>query len=290
MNNIPKKILIDLENNFNILDIEEKDIKKSFDGTIKYLFKLNDNNYIESVLLKDINYRYTFCISTQSGCRMGCTFCKTGKMGLKRNLTYTEIISQILFLSSMIDKSYNIVFMGMGEPLDNFDNLTKAIEIIINNLKLSMSRITVSTCGITDKIIPLLEKFNSINLAVSLNSMIQKNREKIMPISKKYNINDLLTVIKYVINRYKNRITFEYVLIEDFNMNDDDLSEIAKLKEYNIMFNLIPANDDNIKLNQEAINRFYNELKKLGINSTKRYRRGYDINAACGQLYWDNNR
>ena len=195
--NLPLDLRNKLSSEYQVLTILLLKEQISKDGTLKYLFKLYDDNCIESVILKDNNDRITFCISTQSGCRMGCTFCKTGKMGFRRNLDYTEIISQILFLSNKTKNNFNIVFMGMGEPLDNFDNLIKSIEIIKNRkyFNMSLSRVTVSTCGIIDKITPLFEKYPSICLAVSINSLIQKNRESIMPISKKYTLDKLLTTL-----------------------------------------------------------------------------------------------
>ncbi len=290
MYNLPKKLIAFLNENYSILNISLLKKKKSKDGTTKFLFQLSDDFCIESVILKDKNSRYTFCISSQSGCRMNCTFCTTGKMGLLKNLHYTEIISQILFLSENINKSHNIVFMGMGEPLDNYENLVSCLVSIKNNkfMNYSLSRITVSTCGITDKIIPLISQFPKINLAVSLNSLIQKKRIQIMPITKKYPLNNLIETLYQCYNKFNNRITLEFILFENFNMGDDELKEFSKLKKNIFLINVIPDNALNSSvIKEKSINSFCAKLQNMGFNVTKRYRRGEDIKADCGQLYWE---
>jgi len=288
----------ELKNRFSIINLSEEERFISKDGTVKFLFKLNDNNYIESVFLKDINNRVTFCISTQCGCRMGCLFCKTGKMGLIRNLNYSEIVSQILYLNNyqkykeqIDDKKFNVVFMGMGEPLDNLDNLMKAIEILIDKDKfgISQSRITVSTCGIIDKIPLLLEKFNNIRLAISLNNPIQEEREKFMPISKKYKLKDLVETLNNIYNKYQNRITLEYVLVDDYNLSPLHIKALEIFNSTAFHINLIPLNhsDSDIKRpTEKKIKEFYTKLKEKGFCVTRRYRRGSDINADCGQLFY----
>lgn len=285
--NLPKNIRDHLIENFSILKLESVMEKISIDGTKKNLFKLGDNTYIESVILKDIKNRYTFCISSQCGCKMGCNICKTAEMGFIRNLDYIEIISQVLYLFSISRKLDNIVFMGMGEPLDNFDQLIKSIKIIVKKLNFSITRITVSTCGLTDKIENLFEIFPNIRLAVSLNASIQEKREEIMPISKKYPLEELLITLDRCYLKYKNRISFEYVLIKNFNMNQTDLDGFKNFKKsYHI--NLIPFNstDENLKPSNESVKFFYNKLEKMGFNVTIRKRRGSDIQADCGQLYY----
>jgi 23S rRNA (adenine2503-C2)-methyltransferase len=290
MTNLPSKLRNNLEANFSIINIKEHDKKVSKDGTIKFLFHLEDDNYIESVLLKDINGRYTFCISTQVGCKMNCSFCMTAKMGFIRNLHYTEIISQILLLSKIANKSFNIVFMGMGEPLDNFDNLSKTISVLISKsgFKMSPSRITVSHCGILKEIINLLELFPEINIACSLNSAIQSKREKIMPIAKKYKLSELIKTLDEAIHRYKKRITLEYVLIKNFNSGREDIKKLNELikNKKNYLINIIPYNN-NEKTDEKIITLFMKELSSSGFNVTRRYRRGGDIQADCGQLYTD---
>ncbi len=298
---LPLSIREELAEKFSILDITEENRLISKDGTVKFLFKLSDGNYIESVFLKDINNRVTFCISTQCGCRMGCIFCKTGKMGLIRNLNYSEIISQILYLNNyqkysqkIDDKKFNIVFMGMGEPLDNLENLLIAIQMLVdkNRFAISQSRITVSTCGIIDKLDLLLEKFHNIKIAISLNTAIQQEREKIMPIAKKFGIEKLVKALKDIYSKYKNRITLEYVLIKNYNMSEEHIKALELFKEPSFHINLIPLNhsDENIKRpDEKEITEFYNKLKKRNFCVTRRYRRGADINADCGQLFYNKN-
>jgi len=297
MYNLPKDIRELLKNKFKILSLKLEKESKSIDGTIKFLFRLDDDNFIESVYLKDINNRITFCISSQVGCRMGCIFCKTGEMGFKRNLTVSEIVSQVLYMfsimksdSDVIDTSFNIVFMGMGEPLDNFDNVVEAIKIFIDKEKfgLSQNRITISTCGIIDKIIPLTEKFPNINIALSLITANQEKRDKIMPISKKFSIYDIVTILKEYYNRRKNRITLEYVMIKDFNIGKDDIELLRKFKKEIFHINLIPLNFESEfckKPSENEIKYFYKVLLKKGFIVTIRYKRGEDINGACGMLF-----
>jgi 23S rRNA (adenine2503-C2)-methyltransferase len=299
MTNLPKDMRADLEQAIEILDIKSADNCKSKDGTIKFLFETSDGFYIESVYLKDKNNRVTFCISTQSGCRMGCAFCKTGKMGLLKNLSSSEILSQILYLSKIMsedvsvdDKAYNIVFMGMGEPLDNFDNLVPAIKILNSKLyfNIPLSRITVSTCGIVDKIFLLLKEFRNIRLAVSLITANQGKREKIIPIAKKYPVKDIYEGLTECYRLYKNRITLEYVLIKDFNMSDNDIEDLMMFRTEYFHINLIPLNNNDVdRPKEEEIKTFFNKLSNLGFIVTRRYRRGEDIQADCGQLFWDYN-
>ncbi len=292
---IPQNIRTSLEKNFEVLNLFPEDKKISKDGTIKYLFKLSDGNCVESVILKDKNDRYTLCISTQIGCRMNCIFCMTGKMGFIRNLDFTEIISQILYISSTITKYFNIVFMGMGEPLDNYENLKKAIEILTskNYFGLSITRLTVSTSGIINNINKLLEDFPLINISISINSMIQKNRESLMPVSKKYPLEKLFNELYKSIDKNITRFTLEYVLISNKNINIDEINEFKKIKNKKLfLINVIPMNDINDKNYiippEKEIKWFCNKLKESGFNVTRRYRRGEDINSACGQLYFKN--
>jgi len=285
--NIPKNIRDQLIEKYSVLKLEPALEKTSIDGTKKILFKLNDNNFIESVILKDNKNRYTFCISSQCGCKMGCQICKTAQMGFHRNLDFIEIISQILYLLSVSKKLDNIVFMGMGEPLDNFTELVKCIKVIADKLKFSVTRITVSTCGLADKIEKLFEVFPTVRLAVSLNSSIQEKRDKIMPVSKKYPLTELFNALDRCYLKYKNRISIEYVLIKNFNMNQEDLDGFKNFKKF-YHINLIPFNssDENMKPSDENIKTFYNKLEKMGFNVTIRLRKGSDIQADCGQLYY----
>ncbi len=299
MTNIPLDLRKLLSENFRILTIIESGRRTSSDGVIKFLFELDDKNYVESVYLKDKNNRVTFCVSSQCGCRMGCAFCKTGDMGLIRNLRSDEILSQVLYLYKImkedelvVDKYFNIVFMGMGEPLDNLLNVKTAISNLVDkkNLGISQTRITISTCGVADKIEDLLESFPDITLAVSLNSPEQSEREKMMPISKKFPLNLLFQEIKRLYGIYKNRITLEYVLIKGVNMKQQDVDLLSQIDKDIFHINLIPINtavNDPRRPSEPEIKNFMDKLTATGLKVTRRYRRGADINADCGQLFYE---
>lgn len=299
ISNIPLNLREFLSQNYYVLDTIPISKLESKDGTVKFLFELTDQNCVEAVYLKDKNNRVTFCISSQVGCRMGCKFCKTGLMGLTRNLFHSEIISQILYLlsfmdsdKSVLDTKFNIVFMGMGEPLDNYDELLKSLEIITSKeyLDLAQNRITISTCGIIDKVLDLHKKFDKLKIAVSLVSANNDKRKEIMPITNKFDIEAVYTNLFDNFKKYKNRITLEYVLIKNFNMGDDDIKYLAKFNNEAFHINLIPLNhsDDNLERPSETdIKVFQSKLEKSGFCVTRRYRRGDDIKADCGQLYWD---
>lgn len=299
MTNIPLDLRKSLSENFRILTIVESGRRTSSDGVIKFLFELDDKNYVESVYLKDKNNRVTFCVSSQCGCRMGCAFCKTGDMGLIRNLRSDEILSQVLYLYKImkedelvVDKYFNIVFMGMGEPLDNLLNVKTAISNLVDkkNLGISQTRITISTCGVADKIEDLLESFPDITLAVSLNSPEQSEREKMMPISKKFPLNLLFQEIKRLYGIYKNRITLEYVLIKGVNMKQQDVDLLSQIDKDIFHINLIPINtavNDPRRPSEPEIKNFMDKLTAAGLKVTRRYRRGADINADCGQLFYE---
>ncbi|HOV13533.1 MAG TPA: 23S rRNA (adenine(2503)-C(2))-methyltransferase RlmN [Spirochaetota bacterium] len=299
ISNIPKQLRDYLSSMYYVLDVKPVKELVSKDGTIKFLFELTDGNCIESVYLKDKNNRITFCVSSQVGCRMGCKFCKTGLMGLIRNLSYSEIISQILYLSSVmdndkdvVDTSFNIVFMGMGEPLDNYDELVKTIEILTDKryFNLSQSRITISTCGVLDKIPKILERFNNLKIALSLITANNTKRKSIMPITNKFDIESLRHTLPDCYKKYKNRITLEYVLIKNLNMGNEDIDDLQIFNDEAFHINLIPLNhnDDNIERpTEDDIKTFQSKLEKKGFCVTRRFRRGDDIKADCGQLYWD---
>ena len=297
MSNIPKVVRQKFSECFDILDVQPIDMTQSNDGTKKFLFRTGNGLYIEAVYLKDKNKRITFCISSQSGCRMGCAFCRTSKMGLAGNLSYPQIISQVLFLSKVmaddpevVDTAFNIVFMGMGEPLDNFDNLVKAIGILTDPDYFGMPqyRITVSTCGIMNMIKPLFEAYPGIMLALSLISASQEKRESVIPMAKKYKLIDMVKILDECHALYDNRITLEYVLIKGFNDSDDDIEELEMFRKDCYHLNIIPLNsNDETRPSETEIKEFMNKLAKSGFNATRRYRRGDDIKADCGQLYWE---
>ena len=271
------------ENSINIVET-----LKSEDGTIKYLFELNDKKRIESVLIPELN-RKTLCVSSQVGCALGCTFCLTGVVGKIRNLTPSEIVEQFLFVNKD-NHITNIVFMGMGEPLDNLENLISSIELLTSKYFVGMSprRITVSTSGLVPKIKELGKRLK-INLSISLNAPNDSLRSEIMPINKKYPIKKLLdSTINFPFPSRK-LLTFEYVLLSDVNDSDDQAFELAELlKNIRCKVNLIPFNEaDPLPYQTPSMDRvhsFQEILISSGINAKIRKNRGRDILGACGQL------
>lgn len=258
--------------------------------TEKFLFGLQDSQTIESVLIPDED-RLTLCISSQVGCAMGCKFCLTGKLGLKRNLKAYEIVDQIISVGRAIQpgRITNIVFMGMGEPLSNFENVVDALWRITVLLKISPRRITLSTAGIAPKIIELYEKAPMVNLAVSLNATTDRVRDYIMPINKTYPINILLNACRRLYLPHRRRITFEYVLLKGINDTDDDARRlIILLKGIPSKINLIPFNPyeeaEFRSPDNERVQSFQQILLTGGITALIRKSKGQDILAACGQL------
>ncbi|MBU5482729.1 23S rRNA (adenine(2503)-C(2))-methyltransferase RlmN [Clostridium sp. MSJ-11] len=281
-----------LKNNFyfSIPEVVRK-IESKDGGTIKFLFKYSDGNIIESVVMK-YKHGNSICVSTQIGCRMGCNFCASTIGGMVRNLTQGEILGQILRASSEIkERISNIVMMGSGEPLDNFENVFKFIELVNSSqgLNIGQRHITLSTCGIVPKIIDLADKNMQITLAISLHAPNDELRKTMMPISNKYKICDIIESCKYYIEKTNRRITFEYALVKDVNDSDKHAEELGELlKGMLCHVNLIPVNEirENSlkKSSSENIKRFSNILLKKGIETTIRREMGADINAACGQL------
>ncbi len=259
------------------------------DFSEKLLLELKDGERIEAVLMLEKD-RITVCVSTQVGCPLGCTFCATGKMGFKRNLTAGEIVDQIIALRDR--RPTHVVLMGMGEPLLNYDNTVRALRIINSELGLSFAakRITVSTAGIPDGIRNLASLTSKIKLAISLNAPTDEKRNELMPINKKYPLKTLLEAVKYYTEKTKRRITFEYVLIKDFNDSQKDALELSKLvRGIPCKINLIPYNPvpdlPFEKPSQEKIVGFRDYLFPRCPTVTLRKSKGEDIQAACGQLY-----
>lgn len=292
MTNIPKSLREKLDANCYIATVSiEKKLVSKIDGTIKYLYKLSDGNYIESVLMQ-YNHWYTVCASTQVGCRMGCKFCASGLDGLQRNLTASEILSQITEAERDNNiKVSHIVLMGMGEPLDNFDNTVKFLRLVSSpdGLNISPRHISVSTSGLVNKIYELAKLHIPVTLSVSLHSPEDSERSKIMPVNKKYPINELISACRDYIDTTGRRISFEYALIEGVNDSDEYAIKLAKLLRGMICHvNLIPANpvvENNFKRpNKTRIYNFQKKLESLNINATVRRTLGADINASCGQL------
>lgn len=270
--------------------------KSKIDGSIKLLLKLEDNNFIESVILKD-STRLTGCISSQVGCRMGCKFCNTAKIGLIRNLSSAEIIRQIQKVNEVALKEYgkelsNLVFMGMGEPLDNLNNLIKALEIILdeNGMNFSHRKVTVSTCGISNNINKLFKLKNAPNIAISLNATNDETRNNIMPVNKKFPLNRLLEDIRKLPLPKRKRITFEYVLLKNINDSLEDAKRLIKmLHKIPSKINLIIYNQtEDSKFEQidyDNVLKFQKILTDAGFSALIRKSLGADIDGACGQLY-----
>ncbi len=266
--------------------------KKAEDDTTKYLLELKDDQHIEMVIIpfKDKN---TLCLSSQVGCARGCHFCATAKMGLIRNLEVYEIVSQIKIAKKILaeKKLTNLVFMGMGEPLDNFENVVKAIKLLQQEkcFNISPRRITVSTSGIIPKIAEMVNLDLKLKLAVSLNAAIQSKREKLMPVAKQYPLTKLKNVLLDFQKKSSYRITFEYVLIKNFNMQKEDSSALRKfLGDLSCKLNLIkwnPVPGISYQSPSDAeINDFIQSIQKLKSAITFRKSRGDEIQAACGQL------
>ena len=268
-------------------------------GTKKYLYQTLDNHIIEAVIIPEVK-RTTLCISTQVGCPLDCQFCATGLMGYKRNLSAGEIFDQYLLASKDWDKSpiTNIVYMGMGEPLLNYANTLKSLQIFAEEKTkgISLRRITVSTAGIAPKIVELADSGIKVKIALSLHSLFEETRNKIMPINKKYSLSDNLEAVRYYANQTGTRITFEYVLLKDINDRSDDLNALIRLcKSLPCKLNIIPFNSIShmslTGLSHELepspryrIEEFVNKLREKDIFTAVRYTQGDDIAAACGQL------
>ncbi len=262
----------------------------SSDGTEKYLFRLEDNESIESVLIPD-ERRLTLCISSQVGCPMGCGFCLTGRMGLRRNLKGYEIVDQVISVKRFYPGITNIVFMGMGEPLLNLDNTVEALKRLMGFMHISARRITVSTCGIPEKIEALFKAFpsNPPNLAISLNATTESLRSSLMPVNRVYPLKRLFDVLKRIHLPPRRRITFEYVLLKDVNDSAEDARRLVRLvRPIPSKVNLIPFNPVKTlpfeRPPDERILEFQKVLTESGITATIRKSKGQEIMAACGQL------
>ena len=290
MSNIPISTREKLKQDYDFSFI--KLIKKQQDTDVKkYLFELTDGNRIESVLMFH-DYGISLCVSSQVGCNMGCAFCESGRLKKVRNLETYEIVEQLLIIEQVEKvRITHIVVMGIGEPFDNYDNVMNFIRIVTSNkgIDLGTRHITVSTCGV----IPGIEKFTDdvkgVNLAISLHAPNDKIRNRIMPISKAYKLDDLIATIKKYIQVTNRRVTFEYIMLEGINDSLDNAKELAKLlKGINCYVNLIPYNEtENIQFKRSKkvqILAFYDILKKNGIAVTIRREVGGKVDAACGQL------
>lgn len=292
MTNLSKAFREKLNEVSFITDLKQEQVQISqIDGTRKYLFLLEDGNVIESVLMR-YKHGNSVCISSQVGCRMGCRFCASTLDGLVRGLRPSEMIDQIYKIGQDIgERISNVVVMGTGEPMDNYDNLLKFITLLTdeNGLNISQRNLTVSTCGIVPRMRQLADEKLSITLALSLHASNQKKRLELMPVANKYDIHDVIDACKYYFDQTGRRVTFEYSLVGGVNDTDEDARELSQLIHgMNCHVNLIPVNPikerDYVQSNAAVIAAFKNKLEKNGINVTVRREMGRDIDGACGQL------
>lgn len=292
MSNLSVKFREKLAEEFvlNPLHIEKKQLSKKKD-TAKYLFKLPDGNYIESVWMK-YHHGNSVCISSQVGCRMGCTFCASTLSGLARNLSAGEMLSQIYEIQRETgERVSNVIVMGMGEPLDNYDNLIRFVKLLSDQdgIRISQRNITVSTCGLVDGIRKLMKEKLQITLAISLHAPNDEIRQQTMPVARRYSMDELLLACRDYFQETKRRITFEYSMIRGVNDSAEQAVELAgRLRGLNCHINLIPLNEVKerscSRSRQADIERFKKILEKQGMNVTIRREMGSDIDAACGQL------
>lgn len=292
MTNLSKALREKLNAQYEIckVEMERRQISK-MDGTNKFLFCLEDGNMVESVLMK-YKHGNSVCISSQVGCRMGCRFCASTLDGLERNLTPSEMLRQIYQIQKISgERVSNIVIMGTGEPLDNYDNFVKFIHMISDQygLNISQRNITVSTCGIVPNIRRLAEENLQITLALSLHGSNQEKRKALMPVANKYELSEVLAACDYYFEQTGRRISFEYSLVHHVNDTPEDSAELVQiLKHRNCHLNLIPVNPikerNYEKPDKKSAENFKNKLEKNGINVTIRREMGSDIDGACGQL------
>lgn len=290
MTNLKKDVIELLKNDFYLRTLELKKVER--DTLVnKYLFYLQDSEKIEAVLMRH-DYGNSICISTQVGCNMGCKFCESGRLKKVRNLTAGEMTEQILKVQEDIgDRVSHVVLMGIGEPFDNYDEVTKFIEIINHDLGLAIGarHITVSTCGLIPKIKEFMNFPYQVNLAISLHAPTDELRRQIMPVANAYPLKDLMQTIRKYIAKTNRRVTFEYILLQGINDSKECAESLAKLVSgMNCYINLIPYNEtENIgykRSKEETIREFYDILKKNHTSVTKRKEFGSKISAACGQL------
>ncbi len=308
MINLPKDLRSELSSKYDISTLNIVAKEKSCDGSIKYLFRLRDGLSVEAVLLPMKNEirdeegnllqssKYTICISSQVGCKIGCAFCLTAKEGFKKNLTAGEIVAQVLLIKKdnkiASNKRVNIVFMGMGEPLDNLDNVVKAVKIFSDpdGLSISPRRQTISTSGLSHQIKRLGEMDLGVLLAISLHAVDDELREKLMPINKAYNISSILQAVRDFPIDARKRVMFEYLVIKDLNDDVKSAKKLVKLlhgikaKVNLIYFNHYPNSPFQRPL-EKNVKDFQRYLRDHGVTCTIRESKGLDISAACGQLY-----
>lgn len=292
MTNVPKKLREELSAAYRVLPLEIKEkLVSKIDGTAKYLMATHDGGIIESVAMQ-YNYGMSVCISSQIGCRMGCKFCASTLLGLERSLTASEMLSQIYNIERDMKKRVdNIVIMGIGEPFDNYDEVIKFLHMVTdkNGLNISQRNITVSTCGLVDKIYDFADEGMSVTLAISLHAPNDEIRKTIMPVANKYSIKEIIDACRYFVDKTGRRVTFEYTMIDGVNDTEECARQLAAhLKGLLCHVNLIPLNAvkerDCRSSESLRISSFQKYLENNRINGTIRKGMGRDIEAACGQL------
>ena len=309
MGQLSKKLRERLAEDYYIGSIADSKMRESSDGTVKFLYRLHDGKSIESVLIidrddDDKEKRLTLCISSQVGCGLGCKFCATGSMGFSRNLSVGEIVDQYIMAEKLVGKRINnIVYMGMGEPLQNYQNMLKSWDIFSDkdNEMSKSTGITISTVGLVDKIRGLADSGRKIKLALSLHASSQGQREKILPAAKKNSLGDLRKALEYYYQRVRIAVTFEYIVFAGYNNNDDDVKRLRKItSSFPSKINLIPYHDieftgkecmEELKeVSPEGMEAFAENLRRAGVNVFVRSSSGLDIEAACGQLALSENK
>ncbi len=297
MSNISLGLRTKLSDAFCIknLNIERK-LESGIDNTVKYLYRLSDGMYVETVLM-EYNHGMSICVSTQVGCKMGCKFCASTIAGFERNLEPSEILQQIYTTEKDTGKKISgIVLMGIGEPLDNFKNVMKFLELVScpDGYGLSLRHVTLSTCGIVPRIKELADKKLGLTLSVSLHCPDDKGRSEIMPVNRTYNIKELIQATKEYIDKTGRRVTYEYAVIDGVNSDRKSAEALAHLiKGINCHVNLIPVNavkEREYKSSRESAMKFMKMLTDMGVNATVRRTLGSDIDAACGQLRRENKK
>ena len=292
MSNLSKELREQCKERYTFTALQAIQVQESkIDGTKKFLFELSDGNVVESVWMK-YKHGNSVCISSQVGCRMGCRFCASTLDGLERSLLPSEMLDQIYEITRLTgERVSNVVVMGTGEPMDNYDNLLKFIRLLTdeNGLNISQRNLTVSTCGLVPQMRKLAEEQLQITLALSLHATTNEKRRKLMPIANKYSLDELMEACAYYFDKTGRRITFEYSLVGGVNDTDEDARElIALVRPLNCHVNLIPVNPiaerDYVESAKEQVQAFKNKLEKNKINVTIRREMGRDIDGACGQL------
>ncbi|WP_274361547.1 23S rRNA (adenine(2503)-C(2))-methyltransferase RlmN [Paenibacillus thermotolerans] len=295
MSNLPKSMREKLAEQFQFVTLNEITKLESKDGTVKFLFGLWDNNAIETVVMRH-NYGISICVTTQVGCRVGCTFCASTLGGLKRNLTAGEIIAQVVYAQKLLDATKervsSIVIMGTGEPFENYDNVKQFLQTMIHEkgLNIGQRHITVSTSGIVPGIIAFADWNTQISLAISIHAPNDELRSKLMPVNRRYPFAQVMDALKYYIEKTGRRVTFEYALINGVNDRPEHAEELGDvlsgmLCHVNLIpVNYVPEREHYERTSREDIFQFQRILVEKGVNTTIRREQGHDIAAACGQL------